>query len=298
MKKAMFMTPVVSALDKNGNYDVEANKEIWDFLIKGGVDGIAILGSIGEFPGMPISTKKKIVDIAQSHINNRVKLYVGTGSMTIEETVELSNYAVEKGVDGVMVISPYYFSLSNTEIEYYYKKVLEQINGNVMLYNYPERTGYDLTPEITVKLLRKYKKIIGYKDSVAEMGHTRKVISTTNEEFPDFFVLSGFDENCVHNVMCGGGGAMGGLSNICPNICSAWVKAINNKDFDEVARIQKIIDKLMDIYTVGGPFIPVMKKAMMLLGLPLTDCCVKPIIEVDEEKTNKIKSILKEVSLI
>ena len=208
MKKAMFLTPVVTAFNKEGKLDAQANRNVWEHLIKGGIDGIVIMGSTGEFFSMSMEAKKELIDLATDYINKRVKLYIGTSCMTIEETVELSNYALEKGADAVMIIGPYYFSLSPESIEYYFDEVAKQIKGDIYLYNFPDRNGYDLTAEITLNLLRKNKNIVGFKDTISEMGHTRRLLATVRDEFPDFVVLSGYDENLAHVMLSDGNGCI------------------------------------------------------------------------------------------
>ncbi len=229
MKKAMFLTPVVTAFNKEGKLDAQANRNVWEHLIKGGIDGIVIMGSTGEFFSMSMEAKKELIDLATDYINKRVKLYIGTSCMTIEETVELSNYALEKGADAVMIIGPYYFSLSPESIEYYFDEVAKQVKGDIYLYNFPDRNGYDLTAEITLNLLRKNKNIVGFKDTVSEMGHTRRLLATVRDEFPEFVVLSGYDENLAHVMLSDGNGCIGGLSNLYPEVFAKWVKAINEK---------------------------------------------------------------------
>ena len=298
MKKANFLTPVVTAFDENGNLDIQGNKNVWDHLIKGGVDGLVIMGSTGEFFSMTTEQKKELIKLVVEHVNKRTKVYIGTSCMTVEDTVELSNFAIETGADAVMIISPYYFALSNESVEFFYDKVAEAVKGDIYLYNFPDRTGHDLTPEVTLNLLRKHKNIVGFKDTVSEMGHTRKLMTTVLKEFPDFIVLSGFDENFVHNILCGGSGCIGGLSNLCPELFADWVKAINAKNMDEVARIQKIVDKLMDLYPIGTPFIPIMKKAMILHGVEMKDYCTKPFLPATEEQTEQIKAVMKDAGLL
>lgn len=298
MKKANFLTPVVTAFDENGNLDIQGNKNVWDHLIKGGVDGLVIMGSTGEFFSMTTEQKKELIKLVVEHVNKRTKVYIGTSCMTVEDTVELSNFAIETGADAVMIISPYYFALSNESVEFFYDKVAEAVKGDIYLYNFPDRTGHDLTPEVTLNLLRKHKNIVGFKDTVSEMGHTRKLMTTVLKEFPDFIVLSGFDENFVHNILCGGSGCIGGLSNLCPELFADWVKAINAKNMDEVARIQKIVDKLMDLYPIGTPFIPIMKKDMILHGVEMKEYCTKPFLPATEEQTEQIKAVMKDAGLL
>lgn len=295
--KAKFLTPVVTAFDKDGNLDHQANKNIYDHLIAGGVDGIVVMGSTGEFFTMPMKQKKELIKLAVEYINKRTDVFIGTSCMSHYETIELSNYAHELGADAVMVISPYYFTLSEESIELFYDRVAEGTKANIYLYNFPDRTGYDLSPEVTLNLARKHKNIIGYKDTVTAMDHTRILIDVMKVEFPDFQVYSGFDENFAHNILCGGSGCIGGLSNLAPEVCSSWVKAINSKDFDKVADIQKCINALMGLYDIGTPFIPIIKKAMMIRGIEMQDFCTVPFIQANEKQIANIKQVIKKANM-
>jgi 2-dehydro-3-deoxy-D-pentonate aldolase len=194
-----------------------------------------------------------------------------------------------------MIISPYYFLLSDESVEFYFDQVAQRVKGDIYLYNYPDRTGHDLSPEVTLNLLRKHKNIKGYKDTVTEMGHTRKLIQTVKNEFPDFIVYSGFDENFAHNVLSGGNGCIGGLSNIYPEVFSSWVKAVNAKDLKKVADIQDIVDKMMELYDFGTPFIPFTKQAMLVREIGLEGYCQKPLIQPNEKQIESIKVLLQDL---
>jgi Dihydrodipicolinate synthase/N-acetylneuraminate lyase len=298
VKKANIYTPVVTAFDKEGNLDIQANKNIYDHLINGGVDGIVVMGSTGEFFSMTTEQKKELIDLVTIYAGKRTKILVGTSCMRVEDTVELANYALKAGADAVMIIGPYYFALSDASIEAFYAEAAEKIKGDIYLYNFPARTGYDLKPQVVLNLLRKYKNIIGFKDTVTEMCHTRELMTVIYKEYPDFIVFSGFDENLVHNVLCGGDGCIGGLSNLCPEIFKALINAINCKDMEKIAQYQKIIDRAMDLYDIGTPFIPIIKKAMMLRGVQMQDYCTKPFLQATAEETEKIKTVLKAINLL
>ena len=239
--------------------------------------------------------KKELIDLAIKHINKRVKLYVGTGCMQIEDTINLSNYALKNGADAVMIIGPYYFALSPESIEFYYNEVAKKINGDIYIYNFPERTGYDITANLTLNLLKKNKNIVGFKDTVDQMGHTRKLITTIKKEFPNFEIFSGYDENFIHIALSGGTGCIGALSNLYPEIFSKWKLVIENNDINKISEIQRIVDKLMEIYDIGKPFIPALKKAMKLKGINIEEYCIEPFMKSTEEEVIKIKEIIKEV---
>lgn len=298
MKKAHYLTPVVTAFDAEGRLDRQANQAIYDFLIEGGVDGLVVMGSTGEFFAMPDAQKKELIDLAVRHVNGRTKVYIGTACMTVEDTIQLSNYALAAGADGVMVVSPYYFSLSDASVEAYFDYVAEAVQGDIYLYNFPARTVHDLSPQVTLNLLRKHSNIKGFKDTVTEMAHTRQLIQTVSREFPEFIIYSGFDENFAHNMLSGGSGCIGGLSNVYPRLFKQWVDAVNAGDMEQVAVIQQVVDKMMAIYAIGTPFIPVVKKAMMLRGLPLQGHCLKPLLQPDEQQTQAIRILLEEADAL
>lgn len=294
MKEVKFYTPAVTAFNEQGNLDIQGNKNIFDHLINGGVDGIVVMGSTGEFFSMTEVQKKALIDLAVDYIGNQAEIIIGTACMRVDETTALSNYALAKGADAVMVISPYYFTLSETGVEAFFDEVASGVNGKLYLYNFPARTGYDLTPEVTLNLLRKHQNIVGYKDTVFEVGHTRKLITTVLDEFPDFEILAGFDENLYHVAVSGGAGCIGGISNLYPEICVAYTKAINEGDQKEIYRYQQKIDKLMDIYSIGTPFVPIIKKAMILRGIEIKDVSMKPHLPATETQTAQIVALMKE----
>ena len=295
--KCKFFTPVVTAFDEDLNLDIKANQDIWDFLIDGGVDGIILLGSTGEFFAIPLEQKKELIAAAARHINHRIPLIVGTGSMNAEETIELSQFASEQGAEAVIIVPPFYFSLTDQSIMDYFNKVAKAVPINIYVYNYPERVGYDIKPEIMLQLCRNNQNIIGCKDTVTNMAHTRELIKQILPEFPDFEVLSGYDDYFGHNVLCGGSGAIGGLSNVAPEISSGWVKAFREHNTEGMAHYQRQMDILASFFDFGVPFVPLLKKAMKLRGIKLQEHCTEPLLKVTSEQEERIKDILQKVQI-
>lgn len=295
--KAQFLTPVVTIFDEKGNLDREENKKVYDHLINNGIDGIVVMGSTGEFFNMTMDMQKELIDLAITHVNGRCRVLIGTSRMSTEETIELADYATKKGADGVMIISPYYFALSDESIEKFYGEVAENTNAKIYLYNFPDRTGYDLSPEVTLKLARKHSNIVGYKDTVISMAHTRNLLNVMKEEFPEFEIYSGYDENFIHNLTSGGVGCIGGLSNLVPNVCSDWARAYDNKDFAKMEEIQQYINKAMNMYDISVPFMPTMKRAMKLKGIIDNDNMTKPFITLNDEQETKLKGLMEKLGL-
>ena len=290
--KAKWITPVVTALDRQGHVDVEANLRIYDFLIENGMDGILIFGSIGEFFAIPMEEKRELLKKAIAHIKERVTVYAGTCHMELDQCVEFSNYALEQGADGVMVISPYYFSLPDSGILNFYDRLAEGINGDLLLYNFPDRTGHDLSADLIYDLVSRHENIVGIKDTVSTMGHTRGIIQKVKKDYPNFQVFSGFDEFFGHNVLSGGDGCVAGLSNFAPEVASAYARAARADDLAGMAQCQQKVDSLMAIYDVAPQFIPIIKKAMVLRGIEMEPVCTQPLLEATQEETEKIREIL------
>ena len=295
MNKVMYLTPSVTAFKEDQTLDIASNENLFSHLYKGGMDGIVIMGSTGEFYSMSKDEKMTLIDIAANATKNKCKLFVGTGSMDINETIELSNYAIKKGAEAVMIIGQYYFSLSNESIITYFDKIANKVDGNIYLYNFPDRTGYDLNKELTYKLLENNKNIVGFKDTVNALPHTRELINYTKNDFPYFTILSGYDENLAHIALSGGDGVIGALSNLYPELFAKWVKAINTKNIDEISRIQKIVDKLMELYSISTPFIPTMKKALQQKGIISSDTCKSPLNKINNHQLKALNDILNKV---
>lgn len=296
--KAKWITPAVTAMDENGCPDLAANRRIYDFLIEKGMDGILLLGSIGEFFAIPLEEKKKLIRDAVAYINHRVTVYVGTNEMNLESCVDLSNYALEQGADGVMVISPYYFNLPDSAILNFYDTLADRVKGPILLYNFPDRTGYDLRPDLIEKIVDRHSNVVGIKDTVATMGHTRAIIQRVKKKHPEFLVYSGFDEFFGHNVLCGGDGCVAGLSNFAPEVAAGYAACARKDDLAGMREHQQKIDELMAIYDVAPQFVPVIKKAMEVRGLEMKACCAPPVLPATVEETEKIREILQKAGLL
>ena len=290
---AKYLTPAVTPL-KNGKIDFESCKNLYNHLINGGVDGILILGSIGEFFALTMDEKKELIKFAYEIINDRVELIVGTTSMIYNEIVELSNYCYSIGIKSTMIIPPFYFHFNDEEIFKYYGNLALDLKGDFYLYNFPDRTGYEIPVHVIRKLAINYNNIIGIKDTISGLDHTREIIKNVKEVRPSFMVYSGFDDNFLHNVMCGGDGCIAGLSNLYPELTSNWVKSVNENDLKLASEIQKKIDKLMNIYSVGKPFVPFIKEALYIKGIITSGDATIPMPNVKEAQTELLKKIMEE----
>ena len=142
-------------------------------------------------------------------------------------------------------------------------------------------------------LAKIHPNIVGMKDTISGMDHTRELIKVVKSQIPSFEIYSGFDDNFAHNVLAGGNGCIGALSNVVPEVCSAWVRAFRENDLDGIARGQQTIDRLMDLYAVRSPFLPVIKEACKLRGVVASSTGTFPMPNATVEDDAKILELLR-----
>lgn len=276
MKPCIF-TPAVTILDDNDRIDIDRNLIVAEHLVGGGVDGILALGSTGEFTWLDIEDKKKYFTRLSKFVSGRAELLLGVGGLHYRETVELANYTRKlDAVRGVMVISEFYFNMSQEDFYNYYSYLAENIDGRIYVYNYPARTGSSISAETLARLAQRYPNIVGLKDSVATFDHTEEVFDKVLAVRPDFEIFSGFDNQFTKNVALGGAGGIGAISNIVPGLWSSWVKANVDGDAEKISEGARRIEALMKIYSLESNPQKLLKEILKAMGLPITTHCHFP----------------------
>ena len=291
--KAAYLTPAITLFHEDGTLDFESQAHLFNNLIEKGIDGILVEGSSSEFFAMPMDQRREMADFAIRQVDHRVKLIIGTSHMVANEIVNFSNYCLDAGADAVMILPPYYFHFGPEALLQYYDRLARQIHGPIYIYNFPDNTGYTIPAETVAKLAQLHSNIVGMKDTVSGMDHTRELIKTVKSRIPNFEIYSGFDDNFAHNVLAGGDGCIGALSNVVPEICTAWVRAFRENDLEGIAKGQQCIDRLMDLYAVRSPFLPVIKEAVRLRGIGSNSAGTFPMPSATVEDSARILELFR-----
>ncbi len=295
-EQAAFYSPVITTFTPDGHVDFEAMAAHLQYVMQEGIDGVLIMGSIGEFYAISLDERIRLISLAKEVIGHRGKLLVGTSAMRYAEVVQLTQAACDAGVDGAVVLSPYYFPLSDTSIEAFYGDLAERFPGlRIYIYNFPDRTGYEIRAETVRNLAVRFANIVGIKDTVPGMEHTLELIRTVKPVREDFEIYSGFDNNFAANVRAGGSGCIAGLSNLAPQLCGQLAESLRQGDEVQVRRGMEQIEQLMDIYQVGIPFVPYIKKTVQLINPQIPGIPAFPLLEATEEQTRIICRILKRI---
>jgi 4-hydroxy-tetrahydrodipicolinate synthase len=290
------ITPTITVFDQDQKIDFKATEEHIEKLIEAGVNGILFLGSIGEFFAMTSAEKKKLVSFAVKTVNKRVPVLVGTGGTAAEDVIELTNFAGAEGADGAAVITPYFFQFNQQTLYNYYSHIAQNTDLDLYIYNFPARSGVNISPETVFELARDYDNIVGIKDTMDTISHTRELIQQVKKPLEkDFAVYSGFDEYFLPNLLNGGDGLIGGLSNVAPGLFADFYSSYQKGDFNKIKELVNKINLMMDIYSISDPFFPAIKKAVSISGSNLNAVCKEPVGLLTDEQIMNIKKVLEKV---
>lgn len=271
---AKIIAPAVTILDQNEKPDRAGNQVLIDFLISGGLDGILVLGSAGEFPNLSVAEKLDFFRFYADYTAGRVELLAGTGCVSYQDTLTLSRAVYDMGYAAPMVICPYYFHMEQEQIFRYYDRLAKDLNRPLYLYNYPARTGNNIEPETVRRLVSENPNIIGLKDSVSEPAHTNLVCRAVAPH--PFTVYSGFDDQFLQNITAGGSGNIGGFANIVPELWSDLVRAVNEQNFARTMALHGLIQQLMPLFSMDKSCSMLFKKLLVHRGLAIADATVFP----------------------
>lgn len=293
--KAQIITPALTIFKDDNSIDYDGNRKLIKHLVENGVDGIVPLGSTGEFTTLTFEQKKEFISFYLSEVNGAVKVLPGTGCIDYKETIELSNFALEKGAEGVLIIGQYYYGMTQEDIFHYYDYLAERINGNIYLYNFPARTSTDFEAETVLRLLKKHKNIVGMKESVSEFAHTREILALIQKDFPDFKMFSGFDDQFLDNIDFGGSGSIGAISNLLPQLWRSWVEARNSNNNEKIAAIKKKINSLMRLYQIECNCSGLFKHILKARGLDINTKTLFPFEDVKKESIEEGLALIEKV---
>lgn len=293
MFKGIFC-PSITITDDEGKIDYDLWGKHLDHLADAGVNGVLLFGSIGEFYSVSLADKEAALEFAVKRVGERMKVFAGVGDTTYANVIEFTKFAEKAGADAVLAVSPYYFGPSPLTAENYFGGIAEATKLPVILYNFPARTGNDLTPELVASLAVKHPNICGIKDTVDTISHTRKVIRAARAVNPDFTVFSGFDEYYLVNRVSGGDGVLCGLTNVEPETFAKMHAAYQAGDYATAVSCAERISKLMAVYDVCDLFVSAIKAAVKVKGLPISTKIFDPAVQATEADEAAIAELLAE----
>lgn len=251
-----------------------------------GIEAIVICGTTGESPALSDEEKLELFRRAKKYVGTTCRIIAGTGSNCTKRAAQLSKKAEQTGVDGLLVVSPYYNKANTDGLYRHYEAIAAATQLPVIVYNVPSRTGMDISPE-SCSALSRISNIVGIKEASADITKFTKILRLCGERMT---VWSGNDDMTVAAAALGAKGVISVLSNVCPVLTQAMTRAALDGDFDTAAALQIQLQPLVETLFSDVNPIPV-KAAMDIIGYDCGDCRL-PLGKLSEEKRSRLKQLL------
>jgi len=288
MNRKPFFTGVCTALVTpffRGQVNYPMLERLLQRQLDAGIRNIVICGTTGESPTLSDAEKLEMFRRSKEYVGNQCRIIAGTGSNCTEHAIYLSQAAEQLGVDGLLLVSPYYNKAMPEGLYTHYSTIAAAVQIPCILYNVPSRTGVDIPLEVYQKLSR-IPNIAGVKEASSDIVKTARILS----ECPGFPVWSGNDDQIVPIMALGGSGVISVLSNVAPEKTKAMADAALDGDFDTASSLQlQLLPLIRALFSEVNP-IPV-KAAMKEIGF---DCgsCRLPLTPMTGENFSKLQAYL------
>jgi 4-hydroxy-tetrahydrodipicolinate synthase len=246
---------------KNGQVDEKALRELVEYQIEAGIDGLVPCGTTGESPTLTHDEHDRVIEITIDTAKKRVPVIAGTGSNSTAEALRLTKHAFEAGADGALIACPYYNKPTQEGIYQHFQLIAQNVPLPIIPYNIPGRTGVNMAPELIARL-SKISNIVGVKEASGSLKQMNDVLDLCG---PEFDVLSGDDGLTLPLMAMGGKGVISVASNIAPADMAALVDEAEAGHLAEARALHQKMSQLFDVLFVETNPIPV-KAALSLMG--------------------------------
>lgn len=283
---------IITPFTADGKVNEKVLAEIIEYQISHSTDAIVICGTTGESATLDHNEHTQAIKVAVEVTAGRIPVIAGTGSNDTAYALKLSNDAEKLGVDGLLMVTPYYNKASQEGLIKHFNYVADRVSTPIILYNVPSRTGCEIKPE-TYAELAKHKMIYAAKEATGNLSSIAKTISLVPE---DFAIYSGNDDQITPIMSLGGKGVISVLSNILPQVAHDIAQTALDGDFKKSAELQLKYLELCNAMFMDVNPIPV-KAAMRLMGIDVGPLRL-PLCDMTPANTEKLKSVLQKYELI
>ena len=277
-------TAIVTPFNEENEINFDEFKRLINFQIDNNVNGIVVCGTTGESSTLSCEEKEELIKYCVKVVNNKVPIIAGVGSNNTKLVIENEKYAEKVGVDGLLIVTPYYNKTTQNGIIEHYKKVSGNTNLPIILYNVPSRTGIDINPE-TYYELSKIKNIVATKEANYDIS---KILKIRNLCKDNLNIYSGNDDQILPVLSLGGLGVISVMSNIIPKYTVNIIRKYFDKDIKEAEKMQIKTANLIELLFREVNPIPI-KEALNIIGFEVGKPRM-PLIKCSEELKKDLKS--------
>ena len=284
---------LITPMNEDGSVNYEKLRELLEFHVANKTDAIIICGTTGEASTLSDEEHLECIRFACEVINKRIPVIAGTGSNCTQSAIELSKEAEKSGVDGLLLVTPYYNKATQNGLKAHYKAIAKEVNVPIILYNVLSRTGTRLAPQTVVDLCHEVPNIVGVKDATGDISEVAELMSLAKGTVD---VYSGNDDQIVPVLSLGGKGVISVLSNILPKETHDMVASYLEGDVAKSCEMQlKYFDLVKALFCEVNP-IPV-KKALNLMGMEVGSLRL-PLTEMEDANAKRLEEEMRKAGVI
>ena len=283
---------IVTPMKDNQDVNYDKLEELINIQIAEGTDAIIIAGTTGESSTLTMEEHKDVIKAAVEFTKGRIPVVAGTGSNFTRTAIQLSQEAEEAGVDGLLIVTPYYNKATQQGLISHYSQIADSTKCPIIMYNVPGRTGCNLLPETVAELFKTKDNIVGLKEATGNMAQASKTMYLTDGKLD---MYSGEDGLVLPLLSIGALGVISVWSNVAPAKVHQLCQSYFDGDLKTAQKLQREAIPLVDaLFSEVNP-IPV-KTAMNLMGLqvgPLRS----PMCEMGADNAKKLAQVMKEYGI-
>lgn len=286
MNFGQILTAMVTPFDHNEDIDFPATRNLINYLISNGTQGLVVSGTTGESPTLTDEEKVQLFKFTVEVVNGRVPVIAGTGSYSTKASINLTKQATDAGVDGIMLVVPYYNKPSQEGLYQHFQTIAATTSLPIMLYNIPGRSVVNMSLDTVIRL-SEIQNIVAIKEAGGNLDTMSEIISNTRE---DFSLYSGDDGLTIPVLSIGGTGVISVASHIIGNEMQAMIAKFNNGNVREAAMDhRRLLPVMKALFAAPNPT-PV-KTALNLKGVPVGGVRL-PMVPLNAEELTTLKEVL------
>jgi len=288
------IVPLITPICSDESLDEAGLEQVVEYVIAGGVDGIFVLGSSGEFPGLNDATRERLVQAVCEQVKGRVPVLAGIADAGTRRTIQRGKRVAQLGADAIAVTAPYYYIHAQEELVAHFTAIARAVDAPAVLYNIPQMVKVSIEPETVCRLVE-VPGIVGLKDSAGDMAKFQAFLDL-RVGHQDFAVCQGTEAMAAISLVRGADGVVLGLANIAPRLCRDLCDAAQSGHLSEAWALQKRLMQLSSIYAHES-WLAGLKAAASELGLcgPTVTAPFKPLAEA---QLGRVRETLVELELL
>jgi len=285
--------PHITPFLKNEEIDENSLRSLVHFWLDSGCAGLVSCASNGEGPYMTKEERRRVLQLVIEEVNGKVPVIAGTGAPSTRETIFLTRDAKDVGADAVLIVSPYYFKPDSKELFEHYSSVISSTDIPVIVYNVPKFTGYNLDPNVIVRLAEESDQVVGVKDSGGSIGQISDLIHRVGDKIS---VLAGTADVVLACLLMGGRGGVLAVANVAPRLCVDLYNHFKAHEIERARQIQMKVLYLNDVLVKKFNQISAIKEAMNQLG-KAAGYARRPSLPLDEKARKEVREALERLGI-